>query len=401
MTPTNEQLRLFTARPAPILKALTVNPHTLPKHGAHADFMPGTRIVTIGGSAGALEPLIALVTHLPADLPAAVLVVLHVSPDHPSQLPEILTRRGPLPAQHARHGDRVESGRIYVAPPNQHLLLARDHLRLSRGPRENRSRPSIDVLMRSAAYTRGPDVTGVLLSGMLDDGTSGLWAIKQLGGHAIVQHPEEAAFPSMPFNAVRQVSVDAIVPTRKLAAELTRLVTAPHPQKGTIMSDEDLRRLKLEVGIANEANAFESGLFDHAAPSVFTCPECHGVLMSLREGNTSRFRCHTGHAYTAQALRSEVRTSVEASLWNAVRALDEDVMLLEHLAKHFEEANRPELGHAYREEAREAQARARQVRHSAFRAGQATDDGVLQGEREPDREQDADVVSRDVPNHHE
>ncbi|WP_027483801.1 chemotaxis protein CheB [Deinococcus pimensis] len=328
-------------------------------------------VVTIGGSAGALEPLVALVAHLPADLPAAVLVVVHVSPDHPSHLPDILSRSGPLPARHARHGDLVEAGRIYVAPPDHHLLLAHDHLRLSRGPKENRSRPSIDVLMRSAAYTRGADVIGVLLSGMLDDGTSGLWTVKRAGGQALVQHPEDAAFPSMPLSAIRAVSVDAILPTGKLAPELTRLVTTPpHPRKRSDMNDEDRRRLELEVGIADGGNAFESGLLDHGTPSTFTCPECHGVLVGVREGPVTRFRCHTGHAYTAQTLLSELRGSIEAGLWNAVRALDEDVMLLEHLGRHFEEADQPELARAYREEAREAKERARGVRQSALRAGQ-------------------------------
>lgn len=144
------------------------------------------------------------------------------------------------------------------------------------------------------------------------------------------------------------------------------------------MNDEDRRRLELEVGIASEDNAFESGLLNQGTPSTFTCPECHGVLVSLREGNTIRFRCHTGHAYSALALRSEVRESVEANLWNAVRALEEDVMLLEHLGKHFEEADQPELGRAYREEAREAKERARQVRQNAMRGDQVGRDPLLE-----------------------
>ena len=199
----------------------------------------------------------------------------------------------------------------------------------------------------------------------------------------------------MPLSALRQISVNAILPAARLAPEVTRLVTTL-PKEGQGMNDEDRRRLKLEVGIASEDNAFESGLLNQGTPSTFTCPECHGVLLSLREGNTIRFRCHTGHAYSALALRSEVRESVEANLWNAVRALDEDVMLLEHLGKHFEEADQPELGRAYREEAREAKERARQVRQNALRGDQVGRDRLLELTR--DLERDGEVTSAGAPN---
>lgn len=148
------------------------------------------------------------------------------------------------------------------------------------------------------------------------------------------------------------------------------------------MNDEEWQRLELEVGIASGDNAFHSGLLTHGSPSTFTCPECHGVLIRLREGNTLRFRCHTGHAYTAVGLLSELRSSVEASLWNAARTLDEDVMLLEHLAKHHEEAGQPELADAYRAEAQDARARGGRVRQDALRTAQTGRDRLLnlQGE---------------------
>ncbi|WP_026332612.1 chemotaxis protein CheB [Deinococcus apachensis] len=343
-------------------------------------------IVVIGGSAGALDPLRGLASNLPRDFPAPVLVVIHVSPDYPSHLPDILGRCGPLPARHARHGERLRPGRIYVAPPDHHLLVGKDHVRLSRGPKENRSRPSIDVLFRSAAYTHRAGVIGVLLSGMLDDGTSGLWTVKQLGGRAIVQHPEDALYSDMPLSALRAVHVDSMVPAPNLAPTVQRLLQDPtSPEEDPRMSDDEWRRLELEVGIASEDNAFESGLLTHGSPSTFTCPECHGVLIRLREGNVLRFRCHTGHAYTAGSLQGELRASVEASLWNAVRTLDEDAMLLDHLAKHHEEAGQPERADAYRQEAREAKEHARRVRQDALRTGQIGQDHLLNpghGERE-------------------
>lgn len=340
--------------------------------------MSPTPLVVIGGSAGALDPLREIVSGFPPEFPAAVLVVIHVSPDYPSHLPDILNRSGPLPAQHAQDGEPLRPGHIYVAPPDHHLLAARDHLRLTRGPKENRSRPSIDVLFRSAAYTHGAEVIGVLLSGLLDDGTSGLWTIKQRGGRAAVQHPGEAEYGAMLLSALQAVHVDHIAPVAGLAPLLSRLLREPaSPQKEVPMNDDEWQRLKLEVSIASEDNAFDSGLMNQGTPSVFTCPECHGVMVRLREGRVLRFRCHTGHAYTAASLLSELRASVEASLWNAARVLDEDVMLLEHLAKHFEEAEEPALGAAYRAEAREAKNRGKRLRQEALSTGQTGQQSLL------------------------
>lgn len=226
------------------------------------------------------------------------------------------------------------------------------------------------MLFRSAAYHRGPGVAGVLLSGMQDDGTSGLWSIKHLGGAAIVQHPEEAEYPEMPLSAARQVEVDDILPAREIGARLNAWATTPRPYEGeggTTMSADDLRRIELEVGIASEDNAFEAGILNQGPLSPFTCPECHGVLVQLREGRTTRYRCHTGHAYTAATLLSEVRHSIEAALWGAVRALDEDVMLLEHLGRHFEAADQPDEAQALRAETAEARERARMLRGVTLR----------------------------------
>ncbi|WP_350244797.1 chemotaxis protein CheB [Deinococcus sonorensis] len=310
-------------------------------------------------------------SQLPGDLPAAVLVVIHLSPDYPSQLPAILSRSGSLPVQHAQHQALLSPGHIYVAPPDHHVLVAHDRLHLSRGPKENRSRPSIDVLFRSAAYTHGAGTIGVLLSGMMDDGTSGMWTIRQLGGRTVVQNPEDALYGSMPLSAVQHVAVDQILPAHAIAPALTRLLDELGPvAEEPNMSDEEWRRLEVEVGIASEDNAFNSGMLNHGSLSTFTCPECHGVLVQIREGRIMRFRCHTGHAYTADTLLSELRGSVEGYLWQAARTLDEDVMLLEHLSKHADEADQTELAAAYRQEAQVARARGRRMRQEALQAGE-------------------------------
>ncbi len=212
-------------------------------------------VITIGGSAGALEPLRDIMAGLPAAFPAAVAVVVHASPDYPSHLPDILNAAGPLPAHHAQHDAPLLPGHVYVAPPDHHLLITRDRLHLSRGPKENRSRPSIDVLFRSAAYTHRGHVTGVVLSGLLDDGTSGLWTIKRMGGTTIVQHPKDAAFPNMPGSALAQTPVDHVLPVREIAAQLKRQIEQLHEQE-ICMNEQEWRRLSVEVGVAAEDNAF-------------------------------------------------------------------------------------------------------------------------------------------------
>lgn len=265
----------------------------------------GPPLVVVGGSAGALGGLLDLAAGLPSGFPAAVLVVVHIPPDQPSVLPDLLHRAGPLIAKPAEDGERLQGGHIYVAPPDHHLLARHTTLSLSRGPRENRSRPSIDVLFRSAAYSHGPRAAGVVLSGMQDDGTSGLWAVKQFGGTAIVQRPEEAEYQDMPLNAIRQVEVDDILPVREIAARLGSWAgtlgaseVGAREERGSV-DQAERRRLGVELGIAGEDTAFEAGILNHGPLSPFTCPDCHGVMVQIREGHLTRFRCHTGHAFTS------------------------------------------------------------------------------------------------------
>jgi two-component system, chemotaxis family, protein-glutamate methylesterase/glutaminase len=189
--------------------------------------MGPSRIVAIGASAGGIEALQALASQLPSDFAAPICVVVHTAPDSPGLLPSILSRSGPLPAQHARDGVRIHPGHFYIAPADYHLMVEPGLLRLTKGPRENRFRPAVDPLFRSSAHVYGPGAIGVVLSGGLDDGTAGLHAIKRLGGTAVVQHPEDAVFPSMPMNAAKYVSVDHCVRIREMGALLTRLAAMP------------------------------------------------------------------------------------------------------------------------------------------------------------------------------
>jgi len=299
--------------------------------------LPTEQVICIGASAGGIEALRILVAGLSADFSAAIIVVMHTSPDSPGILGNILDRAGPLPAANAVDGERIQPGRIYVAPSDYHLLVEPGLIRLSRGPKENRFRPAIDPLFRSAASVYGPVAVGVVLSGSLDDGTAGLRAIKQLGGTAIVQDPEEALFSSMPRSALEHVRVDYCLPVAEIASLLTRLA------RERVM-DEELREvpeeMKIENRIAGDDNAIEAGVKKLGDPSSYACPECHGVLLQLKDENPLRFRCHTGHAYSVQSLLAEISEKMEESLWSAIRSFEEGAMLLRQMADHAHEGEK-------------------------------------------------------------
>jgi two-component system chemotaxis response regulator CheB len=288
--------------------------------------MPRVDIIVIGASAGGIEPIRTILGGLPGDFPASLFIVVHTSPSSPGVLDMIFSTAGPLPAITAKDGERILPGRVYVAPPDHHLMIEPGRMRLTRGPKENRFRPAVDPLFRSAAQTYGPRVAGIILSGGLDDGTSGLRTIQQLGGTTIVQDPLEAWAPSMPQSAMQSVRVDHVVPADEIAPLLVRLVGMPVDlQEGDRDVPEDVR---IEVDIASADRAMEAGVLKLGPPSNYACPECHGVLLQVKERPPLRFRCHTGHAYTLESLMSEMDDMIEESLWNAVRALEERAMLL-------------------------------------------------------------------------
>jgi two-component system chemotaxis response regulator CheB len=293
-------------------------------------------IVVLGASAGGVESLRRVVSTMPADFPCAVLVVLHIGASQPSTLPEILSRAGPLPACHPANGDVIQPGRVYIAPPDHHLLVDHGTMAVAKGPKENRFRPSIDALFRSAAYSYGSRAIGVVLSGALDDGTSGLWSIKRMGGITIVQSPEDAPFSSMPLSALAQVQVDYQVPAAELGALLVNLVasdalrhSAPHP--------ELKQRLRTELDIALEGGAFQKGIMEIGNLTPFTCPECGGALVKLTEDMMTRYRCHTGHAYSDSALLEGVMEATGEMLWKVMRSLEEGVMLVKHMGQQIQE----------------------------------------------------------------
>ncbi len=295
--------------------------------------MPSTRyrdVVVIGASAGGVQTLSELVSGLPAELPATLLVTQHTSADSPAVLPSMLARAGPLPASLAEDGEPMERGRIYVAPPDHHLLAGDDRLRVSRGPRENGHRPAVDPLFRSAARSYRQRVVGVVLSGTLDDGTAGLIAIKSRGGVAIVQDPTDALHRGMPENAIAGDHPDYIVPVAELADLLCRLVEErlrPAPfapaQAANATGNGEASRIAPNAGELTRSGA---------EPAPVTCPECGGPLFERHKGGLTSYQCLVGHRYSAASLETGQARQLEASLWSAVRGLYERAELLRRLA---------------------------------------------------------------------
>ena len=325
------------------------------------------RFIVIGASAGGYQVLKDLVSQFPADLPVPVFIVLHIPAYEPSMLPEILSKAGPLPARHPQDGEVIQAGTIYVAPPDHHMFIDNGRVAVKRGPKENGFRPSIDALFRSAAYSYGPGVIGVVLSGALNDGTSGLWSIKRLGGIAVVQDPYEAKFPSMPRSALEYIEADYKVRSREIAPLLTRLAREPSGQEKEMGNemDEDISRMAKEVQIAAGVNLPEKTILDLGELSPLTCPECQGTLIRIQEGETFRFRCHTGHGYSADALMENLMENVGELEWKATRGLQEASMLLEHIGHHMQEQGERDRARIFLRKARELNQRASQFQRIA------------------------------------
>jgi two-component system chemotaxis response regulator CheB len=298
-------------------------------------------LVVIGASAGGIDALRNLVSQLPADFPAAICIVMHMSPDSPGILDAILNRAGRLPARSVGVSEKLKPGTIYVPRPDRHLMVEPARVIATRGPRENRFRPAVDPLFRSAAQTYGPRVIGVILTGGLDDGTAGLWTVKKLGGIAVVQDPADALVGSMPRNACAHVEVDHCVALDRMPDLLVRLTAEDIVEAGGYVVPEPTR---IEVKIAREDAALQVGVQTLGEPSTYACPECHGVLLQLEEGSRIRYRCHTGHAYSVESLMADMDEAIEDSLWSSIRALQEKALLARHLEKHALE--RRESDHA-------------------------------------------------------
>jgi two-component system, chemotaxis family, protein-glutamate methylesterase/glutaminase len=298
----------------------------------------------VGASAGGVEALRELVAALPADYEGALLVVLHVAPMGTSVLPQILSRAGDTPAAHAVDGELIESGRIYVAPPDLHLLVNDGRVSLDRGPRINGYRPAIDSLFRTAADAWGANAVGVVLSGVLDDGTAGLLAIKRHGGTAFVQDPEEALYSGMPRNAIEFVQPDLIATAGAIGKALGALASPPDdpPEEGVLYVPEDVF-VEVDRGASDNPQAGE--------PMGLTCPECNGAIWESIVDGLPRYACRVGHEYGPDTFDAEQAKRVETALWTALRALEERGALHRRIAARQHARGNPKMAERFSERA--------------------------------------------------
>lgn len=341
--------------------------------------MFGHDIIVIGTSAGGLKALGAILGALPSDIDATVFIVQHLAADKPSILPKILTDIGSLPASHPSDGELIQKGRIYVAMPDYHLLVNEGSMRVVRGPQENRFRPAIDALFRSAARGYGSRVVGVVLTGYLDDGTVGLQAVKKCGGVAIVQDPDEAEYPSMAKSALQYVKVDHCLRLAKIPDLLVRLSNEPASTEAYPVTAE----IEAESKIAEQqmnTQEFLKTVESIGTRTTYTCPECNGSIWQIGDSEPlMRFRCHIGHSYTANVFLAEQTQNVEDSLWTAVRVMEEKVTFLRHLSEQMKNYNLTTTATKYEDNAKNMDEEVKIIRELILN-GFATKRSIDEGE---------------------
>ncbi|UXA20458.1 chemotaxis protein CheB [Mycobacterium sp. SMC-4] len=283
-------------------------------------------VIAVGGSAGGVEALCKVAAGLPADLPYAVLMALHLPAAGPSVLAQIIDRHSAMSAVAAEHGAALLAGRIYVAVPGRHLLTHDHQIVLSDGPTENGHRPALNAMFRSVAVAFGPSAIGVVMSGVLDDGVLGLAAIRARGGITLCQTPSDAMFSAMPTHALQAGVVDQTATAHEMGPLVGKLCARrpdrmPRPPDGYL-------ELENRIAMADRFSA-DIGAESLGPPSGFTCPDCNGSLHEVGDG---RFRCQVGHAWTGDSLLSACDDEVQRALWVAVRSLHEKSRLAHQLA---------------------------------------------------------------------
>jgi two-component system, chemotaxis family, protein-glutamate methylesterase/glutaminase len=346
---------------------------------------PPRGLVVVGASAGGVEALSALVATLPPDLPAAVLVVVHVPASGTSALPTILDRRGPLPVRHARDGDPLVEGEILVAPPDHHLLVDGDRVAVTRGPQENGHRPAVDVLFRSAARARGASVVAVVLSGALDDGAAGVVSVKSRGGRCVVQ--SDPLFDGMVRSTTEADHPDASVPAAEIAATLTDWLAEVPAYAGNGVAGQvtgetvEERGEEMDEEVAMAAmDASTMHLHERPGdPAGFGCPDCAGALFRIEEGNLVRFRCRVGHAWSSESLLVRQTVALESALWMALRSLEEKAALNQELGDRAAAAGHDRTAARFAEGAHEATRAAELVRRLVIEVGETGAAGSMEG----------------------
>jgi two-component system, chemotaxis family, protein-glutamate methylesterase/glutaminase len=322
--------------------------------------MANRDILAIGTSAGGFEALRFLAREFSRDFPASVLVTIHLSNQFRSELDAILTQGGSLPASFAVDGEKLERSHIYIAPTERHLIVESGYLRLGSGPRENNSRPALDPLFRSAALCCGPRTVGAVLTGTLGDGAAGLSALKQSGGITVVQDPSDAAFAEMPTTALLRSHPDHVVSLAGMPALFEKLMREPAGQLVPVASN-----LQYEVSIASGRRGSMDEMDCIGHRSVLACPDCHGIMWEISEGELVRYRCHVGHAYSVMSLALD--ENLKQAFGSALRALDERVALARKLEAQASESGRTRIAESWAAKALEFEAEANIIRDSIRR----------------------------------
>ena len=287
-------------------------------------------LIVVGASAGGMAALQELVAQFPKDFPAAVFIVNHMGADTTGEaLVKVLNDSGGLPCSHAQHQRVFKRSHIYLAPSDQHMLIVKGKILITKGARENRSRPAIDPLFRSAAVAYGNRVIGVILTGYLDDGTSGMMAVKRCGGVCIAQDPTDADYPDMPQSVITHVGVDYCLPIAQMGALLSTLVSRELPKSPPAPKD-----IMIEAKIARRVLSDLPSVEALGEQVPFNCPDCGGVLWQMAEGQELRYRCHTGHAFTSSVLLAQQTAKIEETLWVALRMFEERQNLLVTMSKN-------------------------------------------------------------------
>ena len=284
------------------------------------------KLIVIGTSTGGIAALQIVLSALPANFPAAILVTMHLA-DHDSILPALLEPFSKMAIRFAQQDEVITDCVVLVAPPGKHLLVDKGRVNLVRGARENYTRPAIDPCFRSAAISHRRNTIGVILTGDLDDGTVGLQAIKACGGLAIVQDPSQAESPSMPSSALQYVDPHYCLPLERIGEQLLRLVVQPAKESVEAVPESVAAEHEfcLDGGIASIARM---DAIARRAP--LSCPECNGGLWEMSD-KPLRYRCHTGHSYTARTMQESQDEVLEAAVWVVLRAMQEKKALLSRL----------------------------------------------------------------------
>jgi two-component system, chemotaxis family, protein-glutamate methylesterase/glutaminase len=324
--------------------------------------MSKRNVIAIGASLGGVDAARQVLAALPNDLPAAVLITIHVGSNGLNAMADVFGAGSTIPTSTAVDGEPVQMGRVYIAPADHHLLVLHDVVRLGRGPRENMARPAIDPMLRSVGLSCGGRAIGVVLSGMLNDGAAGLADLKRCGGLTLVQNPSDAQARDMPLSALHAVDVDYRAPAAELGALLLRLVK--ENAEPAIAPPADIQ-LEVEIALGRPVGTEATATI--ATPVPLTCPHCSGVLSQIKRGPPLRFRCQVGHAFTAEALEAEQEGSVDEAMRVALRIIEERAVLLEKMAQAARRSGRSAVAPDFERRAHEYRAYAEMLRKPLLR----------------------------------